>query len=331
MDARIIADPAEWAELIEELGGHPMQSWEWGSLKCKTGPWEARRLAFEQDGLTLGAAQVLVRSLPFPFRQSAYAPRGPFAREGMLEQVADACAEWCRENLSAVSLKIDPAVPELSLGPAWRPSEQILLAKTAVVDLIPDEEELFAAIPGKKARQYIRKAGRDGVTVRAGREDDLDAVLAIYHATAEADGFPLHEDSFYRSAFTELGEVGRLYVAEQEGEIQAFLWNVVTRVCAFELWGAVSEPGKRSRANYLLKWEAMKDAKASGTVSYDLNGLLNDGISDFKRLFCKEPVWWAGTFDRPLSPLYGAYDAALRLRRSMNSARAAQSDTSSER
>lgn len=316
---REITDAAAWDEIVNAAGGHPMQAWGWGALKEQTGPWRARRIVVEHDGEPFGAAQVLVRKLPWPFGHIAYAPRGPVAEPARLAQVADDVAAWCAKEASAVSLKIDPAVTadEVTLGPAWRPSEQIFIPNTATIDLTPAEDQIMAALPSKKARQYIRKAGRSGVTVRPMTADDLDAVLAIYRATAEADDFFIHPAEYYEAALACCGDVNQAFVAEAEGRIVAFLWNVTTLGTAFELWGGVTDEGKRLRANYLLKWHAILAAKASGTVLYDLNGLLNDGISKFKMLFVSEPTLWVGTFDRPLSPLYHVWDVALRLYRKL--------------
>lgn len=316
---REITDASAWDELVNELGGHPMQAWGWGELKERTGPWRARRIVVEHGEKVVGACQVLVRKLPWPFGHIAYAPRGPVAAPADLAQVADDVAEWCAREAKAVSLKIDPAVTaqEASLSSAWRPSEQILIPNTATIDLAPSEDEIMAALPSKKARQYIRKAARSGVEVRVATSADLNAILGIYRATAEADGFFIHPDDYYRCALESCADVNQVFVAELEGRPLAFLWNVTTRGTAFELWGGVTDEGKRLRANHLLKWHAICAAKESGTALYDLNGLLNDGISKFKMLFVSEPTLWMGTFDRPLSPLYHVWDAALKLYRKL--------------
>ena len=297
MDVRVITTEQDWNELAEGFGAHPMQMWQWGSLKEQTGPWCAHRLEMlDSDGTSVGGAQVLVRKMPWPFGAIAYAPRGPFSADG-------------REG--------------------WEKSETSLINKTAVIDLTRPEDEIMAGIPNRKCRQYIRKGERDGVVVRPGEAGDLDQILALYHQTAEADGFPIHEDEFYRTAFTALEGSQQLFVAEKDGELQAFLWNVTSKGgCAFELWGAVSDAGKRSRANYYMKWVAIRAAKEAGAKLYDLNGLLNDGISDFKLLFVPEPTYWVETHDKPLGMLFHVMDKALEIRRVRNERGNAQQDTS---
>ena len=313
MRYREVGDAEEWDGLVAAHDGHPMQSWGWGELKAHTGTWAAHRVACEDDaGAFMCAAQVLVRKLPWPFRAIAYAARGPVVEDpARVPEAADLIAAWCKEHLHAVSLKVDPAVTGVELSETWRPSATVLLARTAVLDLSPDEDALMASLHSKKARQYIRKARRSGVTVRAATRDDVAGILELYHHTAEQDDFALHEDGYYEAAFDLMGDVNQVFVAEYEGRLQAFLWNVTMPSTAFELWGGVSDEGKGLRANYLLKWEAMCAAKAAGARLYDLNGLLNDGVSRFKMFFVDEPTEWIGAWDRPLSPLYAVWEGAL--------------------
>lgn len=318
MEFREVDSAEEWDGIVQGHGGHPLQAWGWGELRSQTGSWEARRIVCERGGSFTGACQVLVRRLPWPFGHICYAPRGPIVDDpAAVFEVADAVAAWCKENVRAVSLKIDPAVTaaQASATAPWEASEQILLPRTAALDLTPSEDEIMVSLHSKKAKQYIRKADRSGVTVRAAQAADLDAILDIYHGTATADGFAIHEDSFYRTAFTACPDINQVFVAEFEGRALAFLWNATTSGTAFELWGGVTEEGKRLRANYLLKWRAICAAKEAGARLYDLNGLLNDGISKFKMLFVNEPTVWIGAYDRPLSPLYHVWDASLKLYR----------------
>ena len=73
-------DREQWDEYVLENGGHPLQLWGWGQVKAGHG-WEAERVfAIEEDRI-VGAAQVLVRKLPFPFKSFAYIPRGPLFDE----------------------------------------------------------------------------------------------------------------------------------------------------------------------------------------------------------------------------------------------------------
>lgn len=87
-------------------------------------------------------------------------------------------------------------------------------------------------------------------------------------------------------------------------ELVAFLWPIKSGKIAFELYGGMTEQGQKTRANYILKWLTIKQMQSAGVEQYDVNGLLNDGISNFKRGFADHEDLFCGTYDKPLSIFY---------------------------
>ena len=73
----------------------------------------------------------------------------------------------------------------------------------------------------------------------------------------------------------------------------------------------MNETGQSLRANYALKWHAIRKCKEWGIERYDMNGLLNDGVSTFKQGFADHENMLCGTYDFPLSPLYGVWAKGL--------------------
>ena len=73
--------------------------------------------------------------------------------------------------------------------------------------------------------------------------------------------------------------------------------------------------GADSRANYLLKWEAIRTSREQGASSYDLWGLATGGIAHFKTGFGGREVRYIGAWDLVLDP-FGrqAYEAAVKAR-----------------
>ena len=61
--------------------------------------------------------------------------------------------------------------------------------------------------------------------------------------------------------------------------------------------------GAESRANYLLKWEAIRSSREQGATSYDLWGLATGGIAHFKTGFGGREVRYIGAWDLVLDPL----------------------------
>ena len=76
----------------------------------------------------------------------------------------------------------------------------------------------------------------------------------------------------------------------------------------------MTHEGGESRANYLLKWEAIRSSREQGATSYDLWGLATGGIAHFKTGFGGREVRYIGAWDLVLDPLgrqvYGAAQSA---------------------
>lgn len=296
----------EWNALVADLRGHPLQLWGWGETKRRHG-WKVERVQVGQGG-----AQLLIKRLPKPFGPLVYIPRGPFGSLLNDSFEREALVAYVKRHYSPTLITIEPdTVGDLNWK-HWQPSSNhILIARTAVLDLSQTEEQMLAVMT-KKTRQYIRKSSAAGIVIRTAETiADIDACLAIYKQTAKRAGFDLHGDDYYHDIFTELGASSPVYMAEYQGRTVAFLWPVVTPEVAFELYGGMNDEGQSLRANYFLKWSVIQDMKQKGITRYDVNGLLNDGVTTFKKGFIPDETLLSGTYDRPLSPLYFIWKTLL--------------------
>ncbi|WP_392426265.1 lipid II:glycine glycyltransferase FemX [Barrientosiimonas humi] len=339
-----VLDRTEWDAIVDDAGGHPLQLWGWGELKARY-EWTAHRYVVRDGDRVVGSAQVLLRRLPPPFRSLAYVPRGPQAAEGDRAAVLSALADHVRREHRPVALTVEPDWPEpfspMPKGEAddiaeaelakpvtgWlaqveaagfrRSASTGLIPRTLVVDLTRDEDTILKEL-SSSTRQNVRKSFR-AENVRFGEvttDADLEQVLAINRETARRADFAVHSDDYHRGIRDLMGERSQLLAAWEGDEVVAFVWLVVSAETAFELYGGVNPRGMKLRLNYGLKFHAMKHVKAQGVERYDFNGLLNDGISDFKRQFAKHEDLLVGTWEKPLSPLYPAFATALPLVRS---------------
>lgn len=312
---REIQNRDEWDELVESFGGNPFQLWGWGEVKVQTGAWTALHLAVDDaSGEAIGGAMVLLRDLPFPFRKLAYVPRGPFGRPDALTAVADAVTAHVGTHTPAVSITFEPnidASDTFSPKGGQKSSTDIFLPSTLIIDLTQEEDALIGDM-AKKTRYSVRRSLRDGLTVRrAETQADLEICLDIYDETARRADFPLHDREYYRTIFRELGDASPVYMAHLNGVAVAFLWVLATGTTALDLYGGSNEAGLRGNANYGIKWEAMLDQKASGAQFYDLNGLLDEGVSHFKKGFASHTTQLHDGVEIPLSRLHPVWATIL--------------------
>lgn len=308
--ATTITDEQKWNQIINQLDGHPLQLWGWGTVKAAHG-WRVERVIISREEQPILAAQLLVRSLPMPFRCLVYIPRGPSG--GLDDQAARTELErYVRITYKPVCLTVEPDTSVSLKWGGWRRSaNRILLARTAVLDLTQDEAAM-QEVMSKKTRQYIRKSAGEGMTVtRVSSKADIEACLAIYKQTATRAGFALHDDKYYTDILAMMKDDVHVYAAKMNGEVVSFLWLIVTPEVAFELYGGMSEDGQRLRANYHLKWWVIQTMKHQGVRRYDVNGLLNDGVTAFKKGFIPAETQMSGTYDKPMSPLYFIWAGVL--------------------
>ncbi|HEY7464074.1 MAG TPA: peptidoglycan bridge formation glycyltransferase FemA/FemB family protein [Candidatus Limnocylindria bacterium] len=304
------------------------QLWEWGELREPFG-WRPLRIAVGEDPERPPAAvaQVLLRRVPALGWQLAYVPRGPVGHldETPVRDALFAALRSLARTEGVATIKVDPeATPDSPLGAAllaapWRAAEKVQPPRTRIVDLAPDEDELRAAMK-KKHRQYVSKAERDGVTVErldgtvdaATAQRALDDFYAIYTHTAERAGFVARARHYYQRAWELFAPSGHASIAfaVRDGQRLATLFHFMVGDRAAEAFGGMTDEGADSRANYLLKWEAIVGFKRAGFATYDLWGLATGGIAQFKEGFGGRQVDYVGARDLPLRP---AEDAALRL------------------
>lgn len=321
-------DRALWDDSVDRFQGHPQQLWGWGETKAMHG-WSVDRVLINEGDETLGCAQLLVRRLPFPFRALVYIPRGPMCALDNTQAVLAALADHAAARHRGVALSIEPDWDQdsafagaVAAAGFQATTNTVLIPRTLILDLTRTDDELMAEM-SKSTRANIRKAMRSDVEFRKVKNDaELDQVLAIYHETAERAGFGIHEDQYYRDIFRNLGDGSPIIAAFDGEEMLAFVWLARSGSTAFELYGGVSAEGQKQRVNYGVKWAALQAMREEGCGRYDFNGLLNDGISDFKKQFAKHENMLLGTWEKPLSPFYPLYARAMPLaRRGLQTAR----------
>lgn len=304
----------DWDEVILGRDGHPLQLWGWGAVKAAHN-WRVDRVFVRDDQQqVIGAAQLLLRPLPRPFNALAYVPRGPVCDAADREVVLEALADYAKRTYGVVAMTVEPDWTDMPTIAGWHESTNtILIPRTLILDLTKSEDELLQAMT-KKTRQYIRKSTKEAIEIRkVHSREELAACLAIYKQTAQRAGFGLHDDQYYYDIFEMMGDHALVTAAFQGDRPIAFLWLAISGQTAFELYGGMNDDGQQLRANYALKWATIQMAKKWGIERYDFNGLLNDGVSTFKQGFADHEDMLAGTYDKPLSPLYIVWDKGLPL------------------
>lgn len=268
-----------------------------------------------------------------------YAPKGPLLdwnNESLRTRVLDDLQSFARKQ-GAIFLKLDPdvllgcGVPDSegevldNSGQAARSdlkrrgwvysSDQIQFRNTVLVDLIAAEDEILMRMK-PKTRYNVRLAEKKGVTVRAGRADDLPMLYKMYAETSVRDSFVIRDEDYYmgvwKSFMSNLETLNLSnfpacipLIAEVNGEPVAAIFLFMFAERAYYVYGMSRNAHREKMPAYLLQWEAMKRAKANGCTAYDLWGAPETfdesdsmwGVYRFKEGLGGEVVRTLGAYD----------------------------------
>jgi lipid II:glycine glycyltransferase (peptidoglycan interpeptide bridge formation enzyme) len=301
---------------------HPLQSWEWGEFRQKTGVKVIRLGAFEGNKLVQGY-QVTIHIIPKTSMNVAYFPKG----DGPDEMQLEALKKIGRDN-NCLFIKLEPNVQnnenirQFLLDRGCREGRPLFTKFTFEIDLTKSEEELLAAMK-PKTRYNIGVAQRYGVQV--GEEKSPQAVEEFVRLTAETtkrQGFYAHDEKYQRLMWETLAPTGmaRMLVARWQGRVLATWVVLVFNGVIYYPYGASSAEHREVMASNVMMWEVIRLGKRLGCKMLDMWGALGPepnekdpwyGFHRFKEGYGGQLVEFVGTFDLVLKPSwYGLYRIA---------------------
>jgi serine/alanine adding enzyme len=325
-------DDAAWNAFVDSSSnGEYLQLSSWAKVKAPNG-WRAVRVVADGGSGPIGAQVLLHKLGPLP-ASLGYATCGPaattFDKVSIDAFTAELRAMARRERLSHITIDptvSDPTVATLLRAIGWRKTATVQVDRSWVVDLGVPEDSLWQGLRSKW-RQYVQKSKRSGLVVVDAGGDGIDDLFRIVVETANRAGFVYRSKETYRRVYEAYAESGRarlLLAKLPGGEAVAALMLIACGGKVVEPYGGMTAAGAESRANYLLKWEAMRSSAERGHKVYDMWGMATSGIAQFKQGFGGREIGYIGAFDlvtsAPLRTAFRAYHAVGlrigRLRRS---------------
>ncbi|MFN8520915.1 MAG: peptidoglycan bridge formation glycyltransferase FemA/FemB family protein [Chloroflexota bacterium] len=285
----LASDADAWDRFVAAApdGSYP-QLTAWAEASVAKG-WTATR-GRRCTGGPVGAQVLLHRMRPGPYRRG-YATRGPVGP--VIDHPALAAPDALRHAAGEHRLTHVTIDPELEPGDAerwleglgWARLPATRIDQTRIVDLSAPEEALWSGLRSS-ARWSVNKARRSGYRVAEEGEAGLDAFGQLYLETARRVGF--EANAAFRETFRAFQRRGgrRLLVArDADGAPAATLMLLDCGDRVVERYGASSAAGAAGRANYLVKWEAMRTSRERGMRRYDMWGTEGAGLAEFKASF----------------------------------------------
>jgi len=194
------------------------------------------------------------------------------------------------------------------------------------ISLIETEDEILNRMKSKW-RYNIRLAEKKDVQIEkiSGNSEDLSSKLdifySLYKTTSERDGIAIHPKSYYEdllklssqklAAGEDVPQIN-MYLAKHEDDYLGSIITLFSKTESIYLYGCSSNEKRNLMPNFLLQWTAMKDAKAYGSLYYDMYGMppTDDenhpmhGLYLFKTGFGGKNIHRTGTWDIQLKQVY---------------------------
>jgi lipid II:glycine glycyltransferase (peptidoglycan interpeptide bridge formation enzyme) len=318
----------EEKERFNKATTHPLQSYEWGEFRKKTGLKAVRLGIFNGDTL-ISSLQFTIHKFPLIGANIGYLPKGPYPNAEILE----ALMKFGELN-NCIFIQLEPnkekAGNEEDLSKKFhnlKPSTRPLFTKyTFYIDLRKSEEELFAQMK-EKTRYNVRLAQKRGVVVR--EENTMQAFgeyLKLLSQTTRRDKFFAHNKNYHKLMWETLSPEGtaRLLIARYNGKPLAAWVLFVWHDFLYYAYGASSSENREVMASNLMYFEAMKFGKKLGLSTFDLWGALGSnpnpkdpffGFHRFKEGYGGKHIEFMGSYDLILnSPFYQIYQVLDKIR-----------------
>ncbi len=293
-----------WNSLVN----HPLQSYEWGLFREKTG---VKVVRFDE---TPHPYQLTIHKLPYLPYRIGYLPKGPPITQTMINTLYN-----YGKAHNIIFFQLEPDVVEKLSDhtpqfPFIKPSHHPLFTKhTFMIDLSKTEDQLLASMH-PKTRYNLKVAQKHKVVIKNDNSKEaFTEYLRLVEETTKRQGFYAHSLSYHKKMWETLSpSIARLWTASYQGTIVAawiiFLWKETM----YYPYGTSSREFRNIMAPNLLLWEIIKWGKKHKYNYFDLWGALgpnpdqNDpfyGFHRFKAGFSPELVTFIGSFDLVVNPL----------------------------
>lgn len=304
-------EDSDWDQFLSQNPyGHHEQSSRFATVR-KQNYFDHFRLIAREGNSIVGGVQVLVRKTPIG--SYAYISQGPVInenREDIAEQLTLALdQESIERKITKTSLYTcypSEFLLEECQKKGFEPIQGLQSPKyTSMLDLTQDLDLLLSKMK-KKTRYNIRYAEKNGIQIVRGNRSDIQEFYSTYRKTAEYKKFPIFPLEYFEYLWDVFAKDQKiiLLLARQDGKALAGHSLMVSGGRIYSGWGGIDRDGPDTKANYLLQWEAIQQAKSMGLEYYDIGGISltpENKEREFKQLFggeiCKYP--------EPLEKYYG--------------------------
>lgn len=347
-----------WKEISEKdrdafnaLATHPLQAFEWGEFRKKTGVTVVRKGFFKEKKLT-EIFQLTIHNIPHTNFTIGYLPKGVMPTKTLITELKNVGKQY-----NCIFIQLEPNVKnyqtakhdmqKLSLTASAHP---LFTKYTFLLDLTRSEDELLKNMHSK-TRYNIRVAQKHNVTVtQETTQDAFNAYWKLTEETTTRQGFFSHTPSYHKKMWETL----KFQISNSKSQMDSTIPNTKYQILdtnkltahlliarlhnkpltawilfvfhdtLYYPYGASSSEHREAMASNLQMWEAIKFGKKLGLKQFDMWGSLGErpnpkdpwyGFHRFKQGYGPTLTEFVGSFDLIINPtLYFIYTIADKLR-----------------
>lgn len=322
--------------LFNNLITHPLQSYEWGEFREKTGLTVVRRGFFEKNKLS-EVFQVTIHQVPYTSFTIGYLPKGTIPTQRLIDELQSVGKKY-----KCIFIQIEPNIQtteqniklleELHVPSSAHP---LFTKYTFQLDLTKSEEELLKNMH-PKTRYNIRIAQKHHIEVKQETsENAFNKYLALTKETTSRQGFFAHTPKYHAQMWDTLKNnnnkqlQAHLFVAwftpENKQPVALTTWILFQlHNTLYYPYGASSSQYRETMSSNLMMWEAIKFGKKEKLTLFDMWGSMGQdpdtkdpwyGFHRFKMGYGPRLVEFVGSYDVVVNPfVYQFYKIANKAR-----------------
>lgn len=303
---------------------HPLQSFEWGEFREKTGIKVIRRGIMENEKLVDGFTLTL-HPIPKTPWYVGYLPKGTMPTKELVTTLRKIGKEE-----KCIFIQLEPNVritenpdarSQLSNVGLKDAAHPLFTKYTFVLDLTKSESELLKNFH-PKTRYNIKVAQKHNVSIsEKNTSEAFETYLRLTEETTKRQRFYAHSLEYHQMQWETLPHVATSPFNELSSHLLVASYNMkilvawivfVFKDTLYYPYGASSSEHRETMASTLMMWEAIKFGKRLGLKKFDMWGALGPepdhldswyGFHRFKQGFRPEHVEFVGSFDLVINPL----------------------------
>jgi lipid II:glycine glycyltransferase (peptidoglycan interpeptide bridge formation enzyme) len=304
---------------------HPLQTYEWGDFRKKTGAEVIRRATKNESKIT-DVYQITVHKTPnFPY-QIGYFPKGNLPTEEILQDLKKIGGENFISfvQLEPNVLKSQVANFKFEDKTIIKSFHPLFTRFTFLLDLTKQEEDLLKNMH-QKTRYNIKVAEKKGVKVEIDNSNKaFEDYIKLTKETTKRQKFYAHDEKYHRLMWETLGNKSNSEFNPNKlsANIVKATYKKKTLVTyilftfkdkLYYPYGASSDEYREVMASTKTMWEVIKWGKSLGLKTFDMWGAANVrepktndpyyGFHRFKQSFGAELTEFMGSFDLVINPL----------------------------